>query len=243
MKFKRILILVAMDSELSCSMEKFPLEKKQVTSLGIEIYAHESDKKSIFLAKTGVGPINAGAVTALLSNELKPDLVLLLGLGGAIDRRLVPGDVCIGTHVIQHDAVCSYDDRLEQMASGELHLSLDPKDRPDIKLLTNSFINERISLYLKNKGYNIFTGHILSGSEFIGSIVRKELMSERFKNAVLIEMEACGAGLICKRLDIPFSVIKTVADTLSAAPDKEYKDFLDSNAQKCADVFDFVREL
>jgi nucleoside phosphorylase len=56
-------------------------------------------------------------------------------------------------------------------------------------------------------------------------------------------MEACGAGLICKRLGIPFSVIKTVADTLNAAPDKEYKDFLSSNAQKCADVFDFVRAL
>jgi len=68
-------------------------------------------------------------------------------------------------------------------------------------------------------------------------------MKERFKNGVLIEMEACGAGLICKRLGIPFSVIKTVADTLNVAPDKEYKDFIASNVQKCADVFDFVRAL
>jgi len=45
MKFNRILILVAMDSELSCSMKKFPLEKKQVTSLGIEIYVHRETKK------------------------------------------------------------------------------------------------------------------------------------------------------------------------------------------------------
>ncbi|MEA9357582.1 hypothetical protein SHI21_15240 [Bacteriovorax sp. PP10] len=36
-------------------------------------------------------------------------------------------------------------------------------------------------------------------------------------------------------------VIKTVADTLSASPDKEYKDYVNSSSKKCADVFDFVR--
>src|SRR5690606_8014623 len=130
------------------------------------------------------------------------------------------GDICIGTSVIQHDAICSYDDRIEQMACGELHLSLEPKDRPSIKISSENNLNERIGIYLKNKGFNVFTGDILSGSEFNASITRKEAMKDKFKNAILIEMEACAVGYICKKFNTPFTVIKTVADTLNQAPDK-----------------------
>lgn len=242
MKLKNTLILVAMDAELSYCLKTFSFEKKTMTILGLDVYVYTSENKNIYLAKTGIGPINAGAVTALLFNEVKFDFVILLGLGGAIDQRLEVGDVCIGTHVIQHDAICSYDDRVEQMASGELHLSLDPKDRPSIKTSTDNIFNERIVNYLGNKGLNVFTGSILSGSEFNASKIRKGLMKEKFKDGILIEMEACGVALMCKRLGVAFSVIKTVADTLSEAPEKEYQDYIVSSAKKCADIFDFVRE-
>lgn len=241
MKLKNILILVAMDAELAYCLETFSFEKKSMTILNLDVHVYTSENKNIYLAKTGIGPINAGAITALLINEVKFDSVLLLGLGGAIDHRLAVGDVCIGTHVIQHDAICSYDDRIEQMASGDLHLSLDPKDRSSIKTLTDNIFNEKVGTYLKNKGFNVFTGHILSGSEFNASKIRKQSMKEKFEDGILIEMEACGVALICKRLGIPFSVIKTVADTLSASPDKEYKDYVTSSSKKCADIFDFVR--
>lgn len=241
MKLKNVLILVAMDAELSYCLETFSFEKKKMTILNLDVSVYTSENKNIYLAKTGIGPINAGAVTALLLNEVKFDSVLLLGLGGAIDPRLAVGDICIGTHVIQHDAICSYDDRIEQMASGELHLSLEPRDRASIKTLTDNVFNESVGTYLKNKGFNVFTGSILSGAEFNASKVRKESMKEKFKDGILVEMEACGVALICKRLGVSFSVIKTVADTLSVSPDKEYKDYVASSAKKCADIFDFVR--
>lgn len=84
---------------------------------------------------------------------------------------------------------------------------------------------------------------ILSGSEFNASVNKKKAMKERFKNAVLVEMESCSVGLLCKKQGVAFSVIKTVADTATNAPDQEYKEFINSNAKKCADIFDFVRSL
>lgn len=241
MKLKDVLILVAMDAELSYCLKNFSFEKKKMTILDLDVYVHSSDVKNIYLTKTGIGPINAGAVTALLFNEVKFDSVLLLGLGGAIDQGLEVGDVCIGTHVIQHDAICSYDDRIEQMASGELHLSLDPKDRPDIATATDQTLNAQLKDYLKSTGLNVFTGAILSGSEFNASKIRKTSMKEKFKDGILIEMEACGVALICKKLGVSFSIIKTVADTLTASPDKEYKDYVASSSKKCADIFEFVK--
>jgi adenosylhomocysteine nucleosidase len=243
MEHKNILILTAMDNEFKDCLEKEKFTSSQVSSFGIDLFKNESKGKVIYIAKTGVGPINAAATTALILDHLKIDLVLLLGLGGALDTRLELGDVCVGTHIIQHDAICSYDDRVEQMACGELHLSLKPNERPDIKISTNHFINEKIGGYLREKGFHVFAGDILSGSEFNASINKKKQMKERFKNAILVEMEACSVGLICKKMGIPFSVIKTVADTASNSPDKEYKDFINSNAKKCADVLDFVRAL
>jgi 5'-methylthioadenosine/S-adenosylhomocysteine nucleosidase len=240
---KNILLLTAMDNEFKDCLEKETFTTTKVSAFGIDIFKSETKGKTIYIAKTGVGPINAAATTALILDQIKIDLVLLLGLGGALDTRLELGDVCIGTHVIQHDAICSYDDRVEQMACGELHLSLKPNERPDIKIPTSHFINERVGGYLKEKGFNVLAGDILSGSEFNASLDKKKQMKERFKNATLVEMEACSVGLICKKLGVHFSVIKTVADTATNAPDKEYKDFINSSAKKCADVFDFVRAL
>lgn len=231
-----------MDAELSYCLETFSFDKKKMTIMDLDVYVYTYADKSIYLAKTGVGPINAGAVTALLLNEVKFDSVLLLGLGGAIDQRLEVGDVCVGTHVIQHDAICSYDDRIEQMASGDLHLSLAPKDRPSIETPTDNNLNEKIGAYLKSKGFNVFTGTILSGSEFNASKIRKGSMKDKFKLGLLVEMEACGVALICKRLGVSFAVIKTVADTLSASPDKEYVDYVTSSSKKCADIFEFMKE-
>ena len=236
------LILVAMDTELSYCLNNFSFEKKQLTILNFDVYIHTSGNKKIYLTKTGIGPINAGVTTALLFNEIKFQSVVLLGLGGAIDQRLKIGDICIGTHVIQHDAICSYDDRTEQMASGELHLSLDAKNRPSIETLTDSHFNQKIETYLRNKGATVFMGTALSGAEFNASKKRKALMKERFKDGLVIEMEACGVALVCKKMGVSFSVIKTIADTLSESPDKEYKDYVDSNAKKCADIFDFIRQ-
>jgi adenosylhomocysteine nucleosidase/adenosylhomocysteine/aminodeoxyfutalosine nucleosidase len=243
MEFKNILILTAMDQEFEDCLKKEEFSVQKVSLFEIEVFTHTFNDKKIHIAKTGVGPINASAVTAILLDSFKVDLVMLLGLGGALDRRLGLGDVCIATHIIQHDAVCTYDDKTEQMACGELHLSLSPDKRPDIKIPTNSSINEKVGLFLKNRGFNLFTGDILSGSEFNASLVKKEQMKDRFKNSVLVEMEASGVGLICKKLQVPFVVIKTVADTLTKTPDQEYKDFLLSSAKKCADVFDFARAL
>jgi adenosylhomocysteine nucleosidase len=243
MEHNNILILTAMDNEFQDCLEKEEFTSSQISSFGIDLFKNESMGKAIYIAKTGVGPINAASTTALILDRLKIDLVLLLGLGGALDTRLEIGDVCVGTHVIQHDAICSYDDRFEQMACGELHLSLNPNERHDIKISTNLFINEKIEKFLRVKGFKVFAGDILSGSEFNASLIKKREMKQRFKNAILVEMEACSVGLICKKLGVPFSIIKTVADTATTSPEKEYKDFINSSARKCADVLDFVRTL
>jgi 5'-methylthioadenosine/S-adenosylhomocysteine nucleosidase len=232
-----------MDSEFQDCLNKEAFTQTQISSFGIDLYQTQLKGKTIYMAKTGVGPINAAATTALILDHAKIDLVLLLGLGGAVDSKLQVGDVCIGTHVIQHDAVCTYDDRVEQMACGELHLSLKPNERQDIKIPTNNFINEKVGGYLRQRGFDVAAGDILSGSEFNASVNKKKAMKERFKNAVLVEMEACSVGLLCKKQEVAFSVIKTVADTATHAPDQEYKDFINSNAKKCADIFDFVRSL
>ncbi len=236
MKPQSILILTAIDQEYQDALGQGNFEQVAIGKTKIPVHYSSQGTKNIYFAKTGIGPINSSFVTGLLLQEFSIDHVLLLGLGGAVDSKLRVGDICIASHIIQHDAICSFDNRLEQMACGEPHLSITPSDRASIKIATSSEMNEHLAKYLVAQGFQVHSGDILSGSEFCGSHERKQILKERFKNSMMVEMEASGVAYICNKHRVPFSVIKTVSDTVAKEATTEYLDYLSSNAKKCTNI-------
>ncbi|AHZ85147.1 5'-methylthioadenosine/S-adenosylhomocysteine nucleosidase [Bdellovibrio bacteriovorus] len=234
----RILILTAMKEELK---DVAGLPATPTTSLApfaVPVWKLQRNEAEILIAETGIGPINASSVlTSFLSNH-KFDVVLLLGLGGAVDPALKLGDVCIATDVIQHDAVCSSDHGLEYMASGELHLSLPKEKRKPLKIKASTHWNQKIDSLLKNQPGTVHHGIVLSGSEFVGGTVRKSLLKRTFADALLVDMEACSVAYLCEKAQVPFVIAKTVADTTQSKPTEEYVNFLTSSQKKTADIID-----
>ena len=243
MKITNILILTAMDNEFNDCIKGQEVYSEIFSKFNIETCLIKNNNKNFFFAKTGVGPINASLVSSLLVEKFPIDLVVLLGLGGALDSELNLGDICLADSIIQHDAICFYDDKLEQMASGQLHLSLKENERENIKIEASKQINEEVSTYLKGTGFKIKQGDIVSGSEFSAGINRKLDLKSRFPNAVMVEMEAAAIALVAKRAKIPFIVAKTVADTIKSSPSSEYSNFIQSNEKKCVDIFNCLVDL
>ena len=209
----------------------------------LELYSNAEKGQTIHIVKSGIGPINAAHALSLMIEKYPIDLIILLGLGGSIEEGFGLSDVCIAEYIVQHDAICSYDSKIEQMACGEMHLSLVPNERPDIKISTDKPFCDLIHEHLETEGYQVRRGGILSGSEFNASPKRKKEMRERFPGALMVEMEACSVGYLAKKYSIPFCVVKTVADTLESRPSEEYVDFLDSSSKKCASIFNLLRAL
>ncbi|UXR66082.1 5'-methylthioadenosine/S-adenosylhomocysteine nucleosidase [Bdellovibrio bacteriovorus] len=238
---KTVLILVAMKEELQ-DIQTEASPALYLKPFSVPVWELAKTPVRILAAQVGIGPINASSVLTTLLSECKIDAVLLLGLGGAIDDRLKIGDTCISTHVIQHDAVCSKSNGIEYMACGEAHLSLQPHQRPNIRLESSPEFSQELARYLRQHGHRVHEGTILSGSEFVGSHSKKLHLKQVFNDALMVDMEACAIAYLCNKAQIPFTIAKTVADTLSPSPSEEYLDFLKSSSKKALDIIHFWQE-
>lgn len=239
---KRYLILTAMASERADVLTHGQFKKLSQCE-SADLWMETSYDHEIYLAQVGVGPISAAMALTELVKFCDPQLVVLLGLGGGMDDQLGAGDVVVATSVIQHDAICSYEDRVELMATGELHLSLKPSERKDIRIhcssdIQNIFVNELVA-----SGHKVHRGTVLSGSEFVGAKCRKISLKQMINDGLIIDMEAAAVAFVCKKKNIDFSIIKTVADTYSDKASDEYVDYIKSSAAKCADVIKIIRSL
>jgi len=59
--------------------------------------------RQVVVGRSGTGKVNAAIVATVLIGHFNPSALLFSGTAGALDQALRPGDVVIGTGVVQHD--------------------------------------------------------------------------------------------------------------------------------------------
>ncbi len=195
--------------------------------------------RRLALARVEVGPIAAALNLGLILSQLTPvSRILLMGVGGALDPALLPGDLVVATGVIQHDARYDGDNEVGLMRAGELFVSLPRDERPSPLFETDSHWSRQICERLSMDGVGFRTGVIVSGSSFCGTHTAKERLRAVWPNATLVDMEAIAVAFAASRLGIPFVVAKTVADRFGKAHNSEtdYLDFVDASCRNAAEL-------
>jgi len=246
---KNLLVMVAMEveekgilSHFKSSMVQDVLLSETFNLKGKKIIAGDLN---IYIVQTGVGQVSAASNATLIMENNPIDAILLLGVAGALRGEIQIGDVVIGQKILQHDSVYSGEDGFEIMAPGKLYVSILEKERSDPFLSTDSRFSTFIgSLLHKDKARNIYEGTIMSGNEFVANPDRKRSIAELDARALAVEMEAVGIALVAKQLDIPFAVVKTIADRLN--PDgsitSDYNTFVNYAAQNAGRVVKLIVE-
>lgn len=236
----RALALVAMKVEEDAILGKLGHYCDVEISRRFELVAKafRRNGRELLLVNCGIGLVNAGAITALCCEKFGVDGVLLFGVAGAISQELEIGDLVIASQIIQHDSYFSGESGNEMMAPGAPYVSISPELRQSPYFETDETFNRNIALALAGSTIRYKQGNIISGSEFVGSALSKVALASRFPNALAVEMEASGIAVVARRLCIPFSVLKTVADRLN--PDRsismDYNRFLKSAAGNVGEV-------
>lgn len=181
--------------------------------------------------------MNAALTTAFIADRLPVDVVLLMGVAGALHADLRVGDLVLADRVIQHDAVCSLPEGMELMAPGQLHVSLPKDQRPEPSLIPDADLRQWFVVLLgayKAHG-SVPIGTLLSGNEFAASGARKRQLAEISEHVLAVEMEAAGVAQTARKLGVPFVVTKTIADRLT--PDgsiaDEYRQFTQRFRERC----------
>ena len=216
--FPRLLVLAAMKEELdavSAVLNEHPVQAARVGRLlQITVYTYTFGARSLRIALSGMGPVNAALTLATIAEHHDFDGVILLGVGGALVSGLQVGHAVISKRVLQHDSYSSLDSGDIRMAAGELILSEAEAVSHSPAIPADPGLIELISRSLPPGASSL--GAIISGNEFVGTLARKQTLQTLDSEAMLVDMEAAGVAQLSKRLGLPFVVVKTVADRLHA---------------------------
>jgi 5'-methylthioadenosine/S-adenosylhomocysteine nucleosidase len=159
--------------------------------------------------------VNAALALGSLVEDLDVDAAILLGVGGALAPGLDIGDVVVSSRVLQHDSYSSLDGGDVRMIPGDLILRYETLQGYESSVPADPALLRWIESRLPGGSYRL--GTLLSGNEFVGTTARKSTIAALHPEALLVDMEGAGVAQLCRRVGLPFVVIKTVADRL--APD------------------------
>lgn len=197
----KIAIIGAMKDETSLILEK--LEDVQEEGRNhYPFYRGFYHDKEILLMISGVGKVNGALATQRLIDLQRPDLVVMVGVAGAIEKLAI-GDVVLATKVSHHD-----------LEPGVLY-NHPPHLDPEVGEYFESdpeFLQRAIQTAADQQvDYKIFTGPMVSGEKFIDQEGRQEIIDKFAPLAV--DMEIAGFAHAAYRSQVPFIALKAITDT------------------------------
>lgn len=170
--------------------------------------------KDVVVVVSGVGKVNAAICTQILIDQYDVDIVINVGVAGGVSQLVSPGDVVVGTSLIQHDMdTTMFGDRLGQVPR------LDTFDfKSDLNLVEKA---KKAKLHGEAK---LFEGVIVTGDQFISSKEKAEFLVETF-DAMATEMEGASIAHTAYLNNKPFVVIRSISDNASTGATVEFQEF------------------
>jgi adenosylhomocysteine nucleosidase len=196
----------------------------------------------VVVARSGVGKVNAAVVATLLVEHFTPSVVLFTGTAGAVDNKLNPGDVVIGTGVGYHDYGSITERGFARGATRDpVTGQLDPAFFPaDPKLLTAARSAAKATDLSRRQGTGgdapkIQEGLIVTGDTFVAEDGRRKALRNDLK-AAAVEMEGAAVAQVCARYKVPLIVLRGITDRADSNAQGSYRTFLETASRNAADL-------
>lgn len=211
---QRIAIMGALDQEIAILLDSMSSSKK-LNRGGIDFYTGKLKGKKVVILKAGVGKVNASYSTAILTENFNPSMLIFTGVAGGLDPEAMPGDIVIGTKLVQYDFgqedSTGFSVSPFRKLTGGLHdaLYIDA----DLDLVEKSLLAaEEIEFVpISGRDPQVFSGVIATGDVFVSSNEKAAWLYEEY-DALATEMEGAAIAHICRTLGIPFVIIRSCSD-------------------------------
>ncbi len=220
---KTILIIGAMEEEILPLVGGEGFE--HVEDKPFSYYIGESAGYRLIVTVSKVGLVAMGACVqhfvTMLSRDPRfsghsIDLVINMGVAGAISAELEQGDIVVGDRICQHD--------MDVVGLG-YEVGLNP-DYPSVYFETEPGVIDRVkrAYGALTTDYELVVGTIASGDQFISSKEKKEFIENTFM-AKACEMEGAALAQVCFDNGVPFLVIRAISDKADGEAPLSYGDF------------------
>ncbi|GAA0126544.1 5'-methylthioadenosine/adenosylhomocysteine nucleosidase [Clostridium sp. CTA-19] len=195
----RIGIIGPSKNEIMPFIEK--LSDKKVSSFAmLDFYRGSYNSIDVVALYSGVCKVNASIATQILIDKFNVTHIIVVGVAGAIDRRLNIGDTVISTELAYHDV----DDGILT----EYHPWM-----KNIYFNADSYLINLCRKIQESKLVNqkTYFGRIVTGEAFISDYGREHIINRH--NPLCVDMESASIAHVCYVNNIPFLAIRTISDT------------------------------
>ena len=201
----KIGIIGAFDEEIEKLIEIFDLKKDNTKNKNI--YVGSYDGKSLFVANSGIGKVNSGAMTQYMIDTYNLDFIINSGCAGSLKDNVKIMDIIISSYVMYHD--------FSPVRVMAYSVPNEGKVKADQQLIK---ITEKVLNDLKISNY--FIAPITSGDCFVTDSKMRDDIYNRTK-ALAVDMESTSIGHIATINNVPFVSIRTISDFADGQDDFE----------------------
>lgn len=225
MTVQTVAIIGAMEQEIE--LLKNRLEVAETFRLGaFEAYRGRLAGKTVVLARSGIGKVNAAVATAWVVNQFAPDAVVNTGSAGGLGKGLKVGDVVIGLETAHHDVdVTAFGYTWGQVPQLPARYAADAALAAAATEAAQAF-----------EGAAVVQGLVVSGDQFVHSSDKVAEIRSRFEGVQAVEMEAAAIAQSCHQLGVPFVVVRAVSDSADEKADISFETFLQTAAVSSANM-------
>ncbi len=186
---------------------------------GIEFVSGRVGDRSVVIAWTGVGKVNAAMVTTLLIEHFKPAQVVFTGIAGAVDPNLEPGDIVIAGQTAYHDMGSWWPEGIEpggvkNRLTGETNPVFFPADPNLLAAAERAGRQTQFDPIAHRNGSRspkVVVGTVVTGDTFVSSKERCVELADKL-DADAVEMEGAAVAQVCYQRGIGCVVIRSIAD-------------------------------
>ena len=208
-------IISAMSEELELLLKDMDI-KEETKRANMTFYKGTLGDKDIIAVVCGIGKVNAAVCSQILISEFNATSIINVGVAGGIGKDIYPGDVVVGTNLVQHD--------MDTTAFGDPHGQIPRLDTFDFKC-NETLVKAALEACEEINEINTFSGRIISGDQFISSVNKIKWFEEEFK-AMACEMEGASIAQVCYLNNIPCVVIRSISDNANNGAHMDYEKFI-----------------
>ncbi|MBN1349426.1 5'-methylthioadenosine/adenosylhomocysteine nucleosidase [candidate division KSB1 bacterium] len=233
-------ILGAMDAEIQLLQDQLAY-REELRIEGLRFMTGQINGRTVVIAQTGIGKVNAAMTAILLIEHFKPKEVIFTGIADGLNPELMPGDIVLGEKTAQHDFGSITQEGFESWGvrnpiTNERNPVFFPGDSMLIALAQLSATTIQFDQLETSKGNRIprvIQGTIVTGDVFISSSAKKAQLRQRFE-ADAVEMEGAVVAQICWQCGIPCLIIRSLSDSADENADQDFRRFYEIAARNSA---------
>ena len=226
-------IIGAMEEEIVALKENMIIDKVEKYS-SLEFYIGKMYEKKVVVVRCGIGKVNAAVCTQIMVDRFNVNMIINIGVAGAVNNKLDIADIVISRDAIQHD-----------MDATGFGYKVGEIPRMDVSCFK---ADDRLIQLAKKAGSNKITEHkvfverIVSGDQFISDMKVKERLINDF-DAFCTEMEGASIAHVCYLNKIPFVIIRSISDKADNSAEMNFEEFTQIAADNSIKIIEGMVEM